>query len=84
MECEDSALVKNEFENALKMVKAGSMLRDIILNDGKHPKLNALFYELISDHRRLWLARNKEHGLEEGLEPIKELKDRFQKCMKQK
>ncbi len=64
--CTAGALVKAEFANALALVSALTQGRAALLADAAAPALARQLEQAVEEHRRLWLARNKQSDLELG------------------
>jgi hexosaminidase len=59
----DAGLIADEFRNAAAMLLHAIQLARAKLKGMDYPKADAL----VSEHRRLWLARNRPGGLEESV-----------------
>lgn len=64
--CPDGALVKAEFSNALALVNALTHGRAVLQAGEEDSALARRLEEAVEEHRRLWLARNKQSDLELG------------------
>ena len=71
--CRDAALVKVELQNALALVGALTHGRAVLMEDRTDNALARTVEELAEEHRRLWLARNRRGGMEQGLGKLKAL-----------
>jgi len=78
----DSALIIDEYKNAIRMVKLGAMLKQynnyhLQLSDSANRELltdmKGLCQNILSEHPRLWMMRNKKGGLDKSMESIKNL-----------
>ncbi|MCM8824547.1 MAG: family 20 glycosylhydrolase [Candidatus Omnitrophica bacterium] len=76
----EESLVRNEFENAARLLKHSCKKGMIIIDTytrGKIPTRNVLkkmiddVEQIIHEHKKLWLKRNKPGGLEEGVELLR-------------
>ena len=77
-QCADADLLLREAHNALCFVRICTRARAVIceLDDGAG--LSEEIDAAASEHRELWLSRNKPAGLEEGLAPFYRLKSDLQ------
>ncbi|MFW5986227.1 MAG: family 20 glycosylhydrolase, partial [Halanaerobiales bacterium] len=87
MNCEDAALIEDEFRNALKMIEHGvdlglvklKMLREEYDLDLK--KMLEIMIDdislLIKNHQQLWLSRNRYSNLDHSLEQFYNLKEEY-------
>ena len=71
--CRDAVLVKAELQNALALVGALTHGRAVLMEDRTDNALARTVEELAEEHRRLWLARNRRGGMEQGLGKLKAL-----------
>jgi hypothetical protein len=78
----DSALVKNEYQNAIRMVKLGAMLKQynnyhLQQSDSANKELLTSMKNycqiILIEHERIWMMRNKKSGLDQSMESIKNL-----------
>ncbi len=78
----DSALIIDEYKNAIRMVKLGALLKQynnyqLQQSDSANKVLlidmMGLSQNILSEHPRLWLMRNKKGGLDKSVESIKNL-----------
>ncbi|WP_299532742.1 family 20 glycosylhydrolase [Ulvibacterium sp.] len=83
--------VRNELRNGIEMLRLGAEIR----NYGQQKEdwtsgqrvdyLTAMLNRLTSiqeEHRRLWLLRNKEGGLERSMKPFRNLEEQIHKLLK--
>lgn len=79
MQTPEAGLICAELENNLRMVRVGSMLRNLILSEGTlsateqeqtAAALCQLTQTVIEENRRLWVIRNKPGGLVESEKPF--------------
>ena len=76
--CADGALAVREYENALLAVELLCRVRAVILGDeSERPGLAEQLADMMAEHRGLWLARNKPHGLEQSLKPFARLHEQL-------
>ena len=78
----DSALVMDEYKNAIRMVKLGALVKQynnyrLQQSDSANrtilTEMKALCPVILSEHERLWMMRNKKSGLDKSMESIKNL-----------
>lgn len=78
----DSALVMDEYKNAINMVRLGANLKYYNnyhhqISDAENKRvlttLDSLCTVIETEHKRLWLSRNKSGGLERSLEEIRNI-----------
>jgi len=78
----DSALIVDEYRNAIQMVKLGAMLKQynnyhLQQSDTGNKELltemKTICQGILSEHKRLWMMRNKTSGLDKSMESIKNL-----------
>jgi hypothetical protein len=88
IETADGDLIKSEFTNGARMVRLGGEMKNYInqKNDWSNEErvaelttMKVLVDETITEHRRLWLERNKSGGLEKSLEKILDLQKGIEK-----
>jgi hypothetical protein len=68
----DGAVVGDEFRNAARMLRHACR-RGLMLMDGKAPDrrwLAADLRDILGEHRRLWLARNRPGGLQDSVRAL--------------
>ena len=72
MELPDSALIKEEYVNAIRMIRLGAMLKHynnfhlqqvVEKNRSLLNEMKSLCPKIIASHERLWMKRNKRSGL---------------------
>ncbi len=71
MACADRDLIAAEFRNAAAMLRHACH-RGVALLDGRTPSTDEL-PAIITEHRRLWLARNREGGLKDSVQRLERL-----------
>lgn len=71
---EDGRLARAEFQNALRLVEFLTKCRGRILGIPCGEISETETEDILRVHKRLWLARNKESGLHEGIRCISRLK----------
>jgi len=85
----DAALIKAEFKNSLDMVRLGASLKHYISKRNSLSKdqriahlekMQGLCNQVIAEHRRLWLSRNKKGGLERSLKALLSLEKQLQQA----
>ncbi len=64
MECEDASLIQEEYENAFHMVEYYTRCRRT--TEAGAGKIE----EIIQQHQKLWRMRNKESGLQQGIQQL--------------
>ncbi len=78
----DSTLIVDEYSNAIRMIKLGALLKQFnnyhlqqadSVNRTLLTEMKDLCTTILSEHKRLWLARNKKGGLSQSMESIKSL-----------
>lgn len=78
----DSTLIIDEYSNAIRMIKLGALLKQFnnyhlqqadSVNRMLLTEMKDLCSNILSEHDRLWLARNKKGGLIQSMESIKSL-----------
>ena len=79
LKCADAALVKTEYENALKTVAVLTKVRGKSAEELDCPTIKKELNDIISTHRKLWAARNKTGGCEEGLAPLVRIREALSK-----
>ena len=75
MQCRDAALIAEEIANGVSIVEGLSLYRAAFLADGKEKEelkrqADKLLLDAAEKHKKLWRARNKESGLETGLNKL--------------
>ena len=74
LKCHDASLVVDEFRNTARMLlhgcERGLLRRGAEANEDTRRRLSADLNLIISEHRRLWLARNRPGGLKESEERL--------------
>ncbi|MCH1624354.1 beta-N-acetylhexosaminidase [Ferdinandcohnia quinoae] len=82
----DAKLVKEEFENAIRLVEVGANLTQLIyLEEEMNPlekqelatKMTEDLSIIIDEHQRLWILRNKQGGLEKSVAPLQKLQEQL-------
>ena len=82
LEDKDGQLVVDEYHNSIRMIKATTLLKHYNLyhlqqtadqNRSTLSKIKSLCAEIIPEHKRLWLMRNKQSGLNPSLESFETL-----------
>jgi len=77
MERDDAGLIIDELNNAIRMIRLGALTRHYVQwmrEYGHNDKLELLadmkqlIDEIITEHERLWLARNRSGGLDRSLQ----------------
>lgn len=71
---EDGRLAQAELRNALRLVEFLTKCRGRILGISCGETSETETEDILREHKRLWLARNKESGLHEGIRCISRLK----------
>lgn len=71
---EDAGLARAELRNALRLVELLTKCRGRILGIPCGEISQTETEDILREHKRLWLARNKESGLKEGIRSISRLK----------
>jgi hexosaminidase len=88
--CEDGALVVAELRNAVRMLLHACALgkMGVKQNAGEKPDRAAVMAlakdldEIMAEHRKLWLARNRIGGLEEmSLVPLRRIREGYKKLL---
>ncbi|MGC3944321.1 MAG: family 20 glycosylhydrolase [Chryseolinea sp.] len=78
----DSALIVAEYRNAIRMTRAATLLKQYNLfhleqseeqNRNILSEISALCPVILTEHERLWTARNKSGGFEGSVETLKKL-----------
>lgn len=77
-QCDDAALIRDELLQSVRMVRLGAGLRRLIdselTDDRVAPAiLREQLRTVTAEHRRLWLARNREGGLAHSMGPLERL-----------
>lgn len=72
-ECEEGRRAVRELENALRMVAMLTKYRAHILEIPAEKVLDSEIDRILSEHKKVWLARNKVSGLNKGIECIEKL-----------
>lgn len=84
LEGKEGPLMLAEYKNAIRMTKAAALLKHYILfhlqqsddeNRASLQMMKALCTEIIAEHERLWMLRNKRSGLKGSLEGFEKLRD---------
>lgn len=74
--CNDADIILDEYRNGLRMVLAGSLLREYIISEGEiseteragmPDELKNLTDTIIREHERLWKERNKQGGFADSI-----------------
>ncbi len=75
--CADGALIIAEYENALELVKLLTRVRQLCMDDRMEAEAADVqaATEIMKNHEKLWRARNKESGLQEGMNILGKLRD---------
>ncbi len=83
----DSALIMDEYKNAIRMVKLGALLKqynnyNLQQTDSDNKALlkemNDLCPIILGEHERLWMMRDKKSGLDKSMESIKNLQSQVE------
>ncbi|MEJ1238278.1 glycoside hydrolase family 20 zincin-like fold domain-containing protein [Chryseolinea sp. T2] len=78
----DSALILAEYRNAIRMIRASALLKHYNLfhleesdeqNRTTLTEISTLCPIILSEHERVWMARNKSGGYEGSIETLKKL-----------
>lgn len=72
--CADGVLAKQEYQNALCMLRVLTRVRACIVDGAPRDGLAGELDAVMDRHRALWLARNRTGGLEEGLAGFRRLR----------
>jgi hexosaminidase len=82
MEIQDSALIKDEYRNAITLIRLGADLKLYILKKNSMTvsarmelleKMNRLCTEYLSENKRLWISRNKPGGYDTSIASLTNL-----------
>lgn len=82
MDRPDAQLIMDEYTNAVRMIHLGALTKKYILYRRENSpaenidilqQIRSLSDTVTEEHRRLWLARNREGGLDRSLELIRQL-----------
>lgn len=71
--CDDGELVVREYRNAIRMLGTLSEARIEIMDgnqeteDSQRKQIGDVLEKILEEHRSLWLARNKQSSLEDGI-----------------
>ena len=68
--CTDGKMIADEYANALDTLFLLTRIRESIIT-GKAAEISGLLNKVIVNHRRLWMARNKQSSLESGVQMFK-------------
>ena len=88
MDRSDANLIIDEFANAVRMIHLGAMTKQYILNKREYStqqniellqKMAGVNNTVISEHERLWLARNRSGGLDRSLQALHDLNDQIER-----
>jgi hexosaminidase len=86
METDDAALVRDEFQTALAMIRFGADIRQYISGKRRMDPSDRLVMlesmrvsaaEIERCHRELWVARNKPGGLDRSLQPLMKIQEQI-------
>jgi hexosaminidase len=90
MEVQDSSLIKDEYRNAITLIRLGAELKLYIQDKDGMPvasraeqldKMNRLCSSYLSENRRLWMIRNKSGGYDTSVAPLTSLQKGIAKQM---
>jgi len=79
LKMKDTELVKDEFRNAIRMIRLGAKVKNYLIlkyfltTDERIrllEEMNELCSLVISEHKRLWLSRNRSGGLDMSMQPM--------------
>jgi hypothetical protein len=82
MEVADSSLIKDEYRNAIQLIRLGSELKQYIQKKNNETvptrmeqldKMNRLCLMYLSENKRLWLIRNKPGGYDTSVASLTSL-----------
>lgn len=74
LSCSDAPLVIREYKNSLKMLLYLTNIREMIEHQTSGKGLNKMLDEILAEHRILWRIRNKESGLNTGIQMFERLR----------
>ncbi|MFO7923394.1 MAG: family 20 glycosylhydrolase [Bacteroidales bacterium] len=86
----DASLIIDEYLNAVRMIHLGARTKEYIIykrersaaeNIETLEQMQKLCETVIEEHQRLWLARNKEGGLERSLSSFRDLDSQIESQM---
>lgn len=83
----DAGLIIDEFTNGIRMIHLGAKTKQYILYKRENSvaqnikllqQIRELNKNVIDEHRRLWLARNRSGGLDRSLQALHDLQDQIE------